>query len=299
MGYPMAQNLQRKLPPSDTLIVYDVRKEVVDRFVTEEKEGGRGSKVVGAKALEEIVDRADNIITMLPEPQHVRGVYSTLVSSHKPTASSTSPKLFIDSSTIDITTSLQISKQIPPSLGTFIDAPVSGGVVGATAGTLTFMLGAPPSVLPQATELLSLMGGRILPCGPPGSGLAAKLANNYLLAISNIAVCEAMNLGTRLGLDANVLKEVVNMSSGRCWASEVNNPLDKAKGDFKGGFGIGLMRKDLRLAMQAAEEVGAKLPFGEKTKEVYQRTEEEGRECKGRDFSVVYRWLGGKEKNWR
>lgn len=143
------------------------------------------------------------------------------------------------------------------------------------------------------------MGGRILPCGPPGSGLAAKLANNYLLAISNIAVCEAMNLGTRLGLDANVLKEVVNMSSGRCWASEVNNPLDKAKGDFKGGFGIGLMRKDLRLAMQAAEEVGAKLPFGEKTKEVYQRTEEEGRECKGRDFSVVYRWLGGKEKNWR
>lgn len=106
-----------------------------------------------------------------------------------------------------------------------------------------------------------------------------------------------MNLGTKLGLDANVLKDVINTSSGRCWASEVNNPVDKCKGDFKGGFGIGLMRKDLRLAIQAGEEVGAILPLGEKTKEVYERTEMEGRECKGRDFSVVYRWLGGQESN--
>lgn len=233
---------------------------------------------------------------MLPEPQHVRGVYTTLTSYRPVNNTSQEPKLFIDSSTIDITTSLSVGSLVSSSLpgAVFMDAPVSGGVVGARNATLTFMLGAPPSHLSRATSTLSLMGGRIIPCGLPGAGLAAKLTNNYLLAITNIAVCEAMNLGLKLGLDPEVLKGVVNSSSGRCWSSEVNNPVDRAKGAFEGGFGIGLMKKDLNLAVQAAKQVDAKLEMARRAVEVYE--EAAGREeCKGKDFAVVYRWLGGKE----
>lgn len=144
------------------------------------------------------------------------------------------------------------------------------------------------------------MGKKVIHCGAQGTGLSAKLANNYLLAINNIATAEAMNLGMRWGLDPKVLAGVLNVSTGKCWPSEVNNPvpgvLEKAPAsrDYQGGFGIGLMRKDLRLAMVAAKEAGARLELAERASGVYE--EAEGEEtCKGRDFSVVYRYLGGKE----
>lgn len=184
--------------------------------------------------------------------------------------------------------------------GDFVDAPMSGGVVGATAGTLTFMLGAPMSLVPRAEAILLRMGRRVLHCGDQGTGLSAKLANNYLLALNNIATAEAMNLGMRWGLDPKVLASVINASTGRCWPSEVNNPVkDVVEGspagrDYSGGFGIGLMRKDLGLAVVAAEEAGARLELGEKAKEVYAAAEEDEK-CKGRDFSVVYRYIGGRE----
>ena len=177
---------------------------------------------------------------------------------------------------------------------TFIDAPMSGGVVGARAGTLTFMLGAPASAMHRVTAVLSLMGKRIFHLGDPGAGLIGKLANNYLLAVSNIATCEAMNMGTKLGLDAKALAELINTSSGRCWSSEVNNPVSgvskgaPAERDYEGGFGVSLMKKDLRLAMAAAEEVNARIMLGKPAQEVYDQVEKaEG----GRDFAVVYRWL--------
>lgn len=175
---------------------------------------------------------------------------------------------------------------------------MSGGVVGATAGTLTFMLGAPESLVPRIELILLRMGKRVLHCGPQGSGLSAKLANNYLLAIQNIATAEAMNLGVRWGLDPKVLANVINASTGKCWASEVNNPVPgvvdtaPASRDYTGGFGIRLMRKDLRLAVLAAKEVDAQLPLAVKAEEVYEEADGEER-CTGRDFSVVYRWLGG------
>jgi 3-hydroxyisobutyrate dehydrogenase len=189
---------------------------------------------------------------------------------------------------------------LPHGQGSFVDAPMSGGVVGATAGTLTFMLGAPEDLLSRIEPILLRMGKRVLHCGPQGTGLSAKLANNYLLAIENIATAEAMNLGVKWGLDPKVLASVINVSTGKCWPSEVNNPVPgvvetaPASRDYAGGFGIGLMRKDLRLAMLAAKEAGAELPLAEKASEVYRAAEAEER-CKGRDFSVVYRWLGGKE----
>lgn len=177
---------------------------------------------------------------------------------------------------------------------------MSGGVVGATAGALTFMLGSDAALVPRAKAVLLLMGRRVLHCGHQGTGLSAKLANNYLLALNNIATAEAMNLGMRWGLDPKVLAGVINASTGKCWPSEVNNPVrgvvegSPAGRDYSGGFGIGLMRKDLGLAVVAAEEAGAKLELGEKAKEVYEEAARDER-CKGRDFSVVYRYIGGKE----
>lgn len=175
---------------------------------------------------------------------------------------------------------------------------MSGGVVGATAGTLTFMLGAPAALVPRLEPILLKMGKRVLHCGEQGSGLSGKLANNYLLAINNIATAEAMNMGIKWGLDPKVLGNLINISTGKCWPSEINNPVKgvvegaPAGRDYNGGFGIGLMKKDLKLAIQAANEAGAKLELGEKAREVYEAAEAQ-EDCKGKDFSVVYRYLGG------
>jgi 3-hydroxyisobutyrate dehydrogenase len=241
----------------------------------------------------------DTIITVLPEPQHVKSVYESILAG---LPSSGPDRLFIDCSTIDPSTSRGVAASVASAgRGTFVDAPMSGGVVGATAGTLTFMLGAPASVLPRAEPVLMLMGRRVLHCGEQGAGLSAKLANNYLLALNNIATAEAMNLGIRWGLDPAALAGVINVSTGKCWPSEVNNPVagviegSPASRDYSGGFGIGLMKKDLGLAMVAAKEAGARLELADKAMEVYAEAEKEER-CKGRDFSVVYRYLGGEDK---
>ena len=145
-----------------------------------------------------------------------------------------------------------------------------------------------------------MMGERVIHLGGQGAGLAGKLANNYLLAITNIAVAEAMNLGLRSGLDPQVLGDLINSSSGRCWSSEVNNPVvgvsagAPAEREFEGGFGVELMGKDLRLAMEEARRVGARVELGERAADVYEVVggTEGGR---GRDFSVVYRWLQEEE----
>ncbi|PUU74980.1 NAD binding domain of 6-phosphogluconate dehydrogenase-domain-containing protein [Tuber borchii] len=288
----MARNLRVKAPADDTLVIFDVNKDATKRFVDEL---GVTSKNVVASKLDEVVDRSDTIITMLPGPQHVKSVFNSFLNASSSPAGR-EEKLFIDCSTIDISTSLSVRKTVCESSlnGQFVDAPVSGGTVGAAAGTLTFMVGSEPALLPRITPLLSLMGSRVIHCGPPGAGLAGKLTNNYLLSISNIATAEAMNLGIKLGLDGKVLKDLINVSSGRCWSSEINNPVDTAQREFKGGFGVSLMKKDLKLAIQAAEEIGAKLAMGERAREVYEAVEGV-EECKGRDFSVVYRWLGGDE----
>lgn len=234
---------------------------------------------------------------MLPEPQHVQGVYKSILTSSLPKKD----RVFVDCSTIDPSTSRQVAKSVADAgQGTFVDAPMSGGVVGATAGTLTFMLGAGESAVPRVEPVLLLMGRKVLHCGEQGAGLSAKLANNYLLALNNIATAEAMNLGMRWGLDPKKLAGVINVSTGKCWPSEVNNPVKGVVGtapagrDYRGGFGISLMKKDLRLAMVAAKEAGAKMALADTAFGVYEEAEKLD-ECKGRDFSVVYRYLGGKE----
>lgn len=241
------------------------------------------------------------IITVLPETAHVKNVFAQILKDQPSGASVNRERLFIDCSTIDPTSSKEVANAVHSSQqGKFVDAPMSGGVVGATAGTLTFMLGAPESLVSRVEPILLKMGKKVLHCGGQGAGLSGKLANNYLLAINNIATCEAMNLGIRWGLDPKVLGNLINISTGRCWPSEVNNPVKgvvegaPAGRDYSGGFGIGLMKKDLNLAISAAKEAGARLELGDRVREVYDSAEKDER-CKGKDFSVVYRYLGGVE----
>lgn len=246
--------------------------------------------------------KQETVITALPDSSHVQNVFGQLL---KPSLSSSrvenSDRLFIDCSTVDPVSSREIANAVHSTQhGVFVDAPMSGGVVGAKAGTLTFMLGAPKDMVSRVEPILLMMGKRVLHCGEQGAGLSGKLANNYLLAINNIATAEAMNLGIKWGLDPKVLGNLINISTGKCWPSEVNNPVNgvvagsPASRDYSGGFGINLMKKDLGLAIIAAQEAGARLELAPKAHEVYTAASEQ-EDCRGRDFSVVYRYLGGKE----
>ncbi|KAK7734233.1 hypothetical protein SLS53_007881 [Cytospora paraplurivora] len=303
MGFQMAKNLQSRLSPSDSVSIFDINREAMQRLAGEmEALQAGGASVELASSAADASTKADITITALPEPNHVKTVFASILEA-RPGPRPTS-RLFIDCSTIDPSSSQAVAASVaeasPSGKAQFVDAPMSGGIVGAKAGTLTFMLGAPAELVPRIEPILLRMGKKVMHCGGQGAGLSAKLANNYLLAINNIATAEAMNLGMRWGLDPKVLAGVINISTGRCWPSEVNNPVKgvvegaPAGRDYGGGFGISLMTKDLRLAMVAAAEAGADLRLGEPAKGLYEAAERDER-CRGRDFSVVYRYLGGKE----
>lgn len=301
MGYNMAKNLQSKLTPSDTLRVFDINAESVKRFKEETSSTGTGAAVQAASSAREAAEGSETTITALPNPLHVKDVFGHILSPLSEASAADSERLFIDCSTIDPASSREVANAVHSTQqGIFVDAPMSGGVVGAKAGTLTFMLGSPDHLISRIEPILLKMGKRVLHCGPQGAGLSGKLANNYLLAINNIATAEAMNLGIKWGLDPKVLGNLINISTGKCWPSEINNPVKgvvegaPASRDYSGGFGISLMKKDLDLAILAAEEAGARLELAAKAQEVYEAAEQR-EDCKGRDFSVVYRYLGGEE----
>ncbi|KAK3202711.1 hypothetical protein GRF29_154g449594 [Pseudopithomyces chartarum] len=287
MGFAMAKNLRAKIPAEDTLFVQDVNTAASKKFLEENPQGVR---------------IADNV-REVAEKAHVAGVYKQMLepATLLTDGFTNKQRLFIDTSTIDPTTSGQVAHAAHSSgQGKFIDAPMSGGVVGAQAGTLTFMIGAAPDVVDSATAVLSLMGRRVLHLGEQGAGLKGKLANNYLLALNNIATAEAMNMGIQWGLDPKALAGMINISTGKCWPSEINNPVpgviegSPASRGYEGGFGVALANKDLKLAIKAAKEANIKLALGDTAKALYDSVEK-AEDCKGRDFSVVYRYLGGKE----
>ncbi|KAK1061380.1 hypothetical protein LTR12_002014 [Friedmanniomyces endolithicus] len=297
MGYPMAKNLRSKIPSSDTMFIHDVNPKVTEEFA---KEVGN---VTIAQSVREVAENGQTVFTVLPEPHHVQNVFQQMLKppTLRTSAPTTSERLFIDCSTIDPKSSAGVAAATRSSgQGRFIDAPMSGGVVGARAGTLTFMMGSPPDLVERATAVLGLMGKRVVHLGPQTSGLKGKLANNYLLALNNIATAEAMNMGVRWGLDAKTLAEMINTATGKCWPSEVNNPVPgvcesaPAGRDYKGGFGTRLMLKDLKLALQAADEAGIVPQLGGHAREIYAAVAADEK-CADRDFSVVYRYIGGKE----
>ena len=241
---------------------------------------------------------------MVPEGRHVKAVYTTPETGVL--ESDVSNNILIDCSTIDTATSLAVReealKRYPSAY--FVDAPVSGGVLGAQKGTLTFMIGAAESdpKLPLLKELLGMMGKNLVACGGPSLGLTAKLCNNYCSGLIAIAVSEAMNIGIKSGMDPRTLASVFHSSTAQSAICDDWCPVPglcpeaPASNGYKGGFKVQLMRKDFGLAVETAERVGAKLALGEKGLDVYTQTMHD-EQCKDLDSRVVYRYLGG-EEDW-
>ncbi|CAI4231265.1 unnamed protein product [Auanema sp. JU1783] len=284
MGGHMARNLMKN---GHKLIIFDVNKKTVDQFKAE------GCQVATHPA--EIAEASKSIITMLPSSPHVREVYGGDSGLLKKMQKDT---LCIDSSTIDQVASIEVAGWCDAKSSKYIDAPVSGGVGGAEAGTLTFMVGSGncSKTFARASELLKLMGKNIVDCGNVGSGQAIKICNNMLLAIEMVGVAETMNLGIQMGLDPKLMAKVMSTSTGRCWAMDTYNPvpgvfpdIPPSKG-YQGGFGSALMAKDLSLAQNAATSVQAPAPLGSLAHQIY-RLLAQSPEYAGKDFGIVYKFL--------
>jgi len=241
---------------------------------------------------------------MLPEGKHVRTVYTDPETGVL--ASDVNNKILIDCSTIDTATSLAVREETLSRFasGYFVDAPVSGGVLGAEKATLTFMIGANKSdpKLPLLKELLGMMGKNLVACGGPSLGLTAKLCNNYCSGLIAIAVSEAMNIGIRSGMDPRTLASVFHSSTAQSAICDDWNPVPglcpeaPASKGYQGGFRVELMRKDFGLAVETAERVGARVALGQEGLKVYSEAMQDEK-CKGLDSRVVYRYLGG-EEDW-
>jgi len=241
-----------------------------------------GAKVFDSAA--EAVADADVVITMLPNGDVVRRCYAEVLPAARAGA------LFIDSSTISVTDAREVHALAGSHGMAQLDAPVSGGVKGAVAGTLAFMVGGEEDALEQARPVLEPMAGKIIHCGSAGAGQAAKVCNNMVLAVQQIAIGEAFVLAEKLGLSAQSLFDVITGATGNCWAVHTNCPVpgpvptSPANNDFKPGFATALMNKDLGLAMDAVASTGSAAPLGSHAAEIYAKFAADHAD---KDFSAV------------
>lgn len=283
MGGPMARNL---LKAGHNVNVFDLSAAAVEALV-----GAGGSRATSAN---EAARDAEAIVTMLPAGQHVRSIYL----NEGLLASAPKGALLIDSSTIDIDSARAVHAAAEKAGFDFLDAPVSGGVGGAEAGTLTFMCGGTDKTFERAKPILENMGKRVVLAGGAGAGQAAKICNNMLLAISMIGTCEAFVLGEKLGLDPQKLFEIASTSSGQCWSlttyCPVPGPVPTAPSNrsYTGGFASALMLKDLKLAQAAAQSAGAPTPLGAEAAQLYALFAAKGQG--DADFSGIIQMLRGK-----
>ena len=279
MGGPMAANL---IKAGHSVKAFDLSPSAVDRAVEE------GATAVGSAA--EAAFDSDVVITMLPAGTHVRSVYEDEVFGHGREGA-----LFIDCSTIDVETARSVHESAAEKGYLMVDAPVSGGIMGAAAGTLTFMCGGSDEAFDLAKPILDQMGKTIVHAGGPGNGQAAKICNNMMLGIQMISVCEAFNLAEKLGLDAQKLFDVSSTASGQCWSLTTYCPVpgpvetSPANRDYAPGFTSAMMLKDLNLAQGAAGAFGATTPMGEKAAALYAEFCQGGSE--GVDFSGIIKML--------
>lgn len=231
------------------------------------------------------VASADIVVSMLPAGEHVLSVWQDVLPAARKGA------LFIDCSTIDVASARRAHALAAEQGVAALDAPVSGGVGGAKAATLTFMVGGSAEAFDRGKPILERMGKRIVHCGAAGNGQAAKICNNMILGASMIAVGEAFVLGEKLGLSHQALFDVASASSGQCWSLTSYCPVpgpvpaSPANNDYKPGFAAALMLKDLKLARAAAESVGAQTAIGAHAAEIYERFAQEGHG--GSDFSAI------------
>lgn len=237
----------------------------------------------------EAVQGVDGVVTMLPNGEIVKSVYSESVIGQAPDGT-----VLLDCSTIDVATAKDVAKKAEAAGYDMVDAPVSGGIAAANSGTLTFMVGGSNKAFKRAEEVLTAMGKAVIHAGDAGAGQTAKICNNMLLAVSMIGTAEAMKMAQKLGLDPQKFYEISSQSSGYCWSLNAYTPLpgvgveSPADKDYQGGFATGLMLKDLRLAMEAAETADASTPLGKQAKEIYEKFAERNG---GLDFSAIIKTL--------
>jgi len=280
MGGPMAINLQNA---GHQVKAFDLSKDACAKVAAE-------GALIAASAQDAVQD-AEVVISMLPASQHVKDLYLGTASQTGLLANIAEGALVIDCSTIAAAASQMVARAAEPTGIAFIDAPVSGGTGGAIAGTLTFMVGGKAADLERARPLLDAMGKNIFHMGAAGAGQVAKLCNNMALGVIMAVTGEALALGAAHGLDPKTLSQMMAVSTGRSWATEVCNPwpgvLDNAPASrgYTGGFGNDLMLKDMGLAVEAAIGIGATVPLGELARNLYAMNKQAGRG--GQDFSSV------------
>jgi 3-hydroxyisobutyrate dehydrogenase len=290
MGGPMAANLARA--------GYDTRG--FDPLPAVRDSAAEAGVKVAASAREAMAG-ADAVITMLPAGAHVLSVWSDLLPREasegrrsQGTDHATEGALFIDCSTVDIDSARQAHDMARVAGARSVDAPVSGGVTGAKAGTLTFMCGGDAAAFAAAKPILEAMGKTVLYCGGPGLGQAAKICNNMMLGVTMIVTSEAFVLAEKLGLSHQALFDVASVSSGQSWSPGLT-PASPANNGYKPGFMAALMLKDLRLAQAAAAGVGASTPLGAMAAQLYALYVASGEG--GSDFSGVIEMIRGKLRN--
>ena len=278
MGGPMAANLVKA--------GHDVRGF---DLTAASRDAAKADGVAIADSAVAAVEGAEVVVTMLPAGKHVRAVWAEIVPAVKAGA------LIVDCSTIDVE-SARAAHDLAAEKGLrSLDAPVSGGTVGAKGATLTFMVGGADDAFAAGEPILARMGKRVVHCGGPGAGQAAKICNNMILGISMIGISEAFVLGEKLGLTHQALFDVASTSSGSCWALTTHCPVpgpvptSAANNGYKPGFATDLMLKDLTLSQEAAKSAGADTPLGAKAADLFRAFQEGGHG--GDDYSAIVTYL--------
>jgi len=283
MGAPMARNL---IAAGHQVTGFDLSQEALAALAAD--------GATRADSAPAAVAGAQVVVSALPAASHVRAVYQ---GEDGILAAAATGTVFIDCSTIDVDTARTVIAEAEARGQAMVDSPMSGGVGGAVAGTLTFMVGGSDAAFAAASPALEAMGKNIFHAGAAGAGCAAKICNNMMLAIQMIAVSEGFNLAERLGLSAQKLYDISSTATARCWS--LNDycpapgpvPASPANRDYQPGFPAALMLKDLRIAMEAAQAVSAHTPLGAQATQIYALMELAGQA--DRDFSGVIRLLRG------
>jgi len=279
MGGGMAANLAKA---GHEVRAFDLSEDALARAES------RGCK--RAASAEDALDGAEAVITMLPAGKHVREVYEASVIGKAPKSA-----ILIDCSTIDVATAREEIGKAEAAGYAMVDAPVSGGIAAAEAGSLTFMAGGTEEAFERARPFLEIMGKAVIHAGVAGAGQAAKICNNMLLGASMAATCETFVMAKKLGLDLQTFFDISSKASGQCWSMTSYCPVPgvgpetPADRDYEGGFAAALMLKDLRLAMEAAQSVDAYTPMGAAAEELYARFADLGGSAK--DFSAIIKMI--------
>jgi len=282
MGGPMAANLVKA---GHTVSVFDLSANAVNELV---EKGANAAKDAQACAT-----NVDVLISMLPASKHVKSLYLGTDEQSGLIKVLSKSTLVIDCSTIDAQSARDVGHALSEQGIAFVDAPVSGGVAGATAGTLTFIVGGEQAAFDKANTVLVDMGKNIFHAGDIGAGQVAKICNNMLLSILMAGTSEAIQMGINNGLDAKVLSDIMSASSGRNWTLELYNPcpgvMDSApaSNNYKPGFMVDLMAKDLGLAMEAAQQSNSLTPMGSMAKNLYTMMQHQG--AGSDDFSAIFK----------